>query len=176
MKKMLIFLIILNSGCSTLRKSKIAGTSSGIIICGVLGSAIGKLTSPDARSENLNQTIGGVSGATLCGVGGYFLSKALYRSDPRNFEDKPIIFEQKKEVLKQETLPEVTHDLNLRDLRFKKTEEVTLPLVKNLPESLKKKVKKQKVIHYKVGPQTILTKDGRTLYFSGGEAIEHIYQ
>lgn len=65
--------------------------------------------------------------------------------------------------------------ITLDDLSFKESGYADIPLIKSLPNSLKSKIKRQKIIKYQVEPQVIKTKDGRTLYFSGGEAIEHKY-
>ncbi len=177
MKKVMSYFIIisLSSSCSTLSKSKTYGAITGTLICGVLGASLGKELSPNKESKGFNKLLGGVSGAGLCGVGGYFLVAHLYKSDPRNMEDVPIDFNKKQVSPRQETLSEDYENINFSDLSLEQDYQNQIPIIKQLPDSLRDKVKRQKLIHYQVKPQTIITKDGRTLYFSGGEAIEHRY-
>jgi hypothetical protein len=171
-KLIVIIAVILLPSCSTLKKSKYVGAASGAVICGILGASLGQELSPDKESEGFNRRFGGAVGAASCGALGYLLGGSMYKSDPRNFEDKPIDFNKKKEAHEQITLPE-SSDLNLSDLRIEQTNEEVIPLIKGLPNQLKTKVKRQKLIKYKVSPQTLKTKDGRVIYFSGGQAIEH---
>ena len=169
--------ILLTSSCSTLRKSKIYGGLAGAVLCGIVGAQIGKDRSPDKESVGLNKNIGMATGAAICGVGGYLLGKALYESDPRNFEDKPIDFENsKKEESKQAFLPTGNSGIDFSDLSIKQDSESRIPLVKGLPVELKGKIQRQKIIKYKVPAQTIKTKDGRLIHFNGGQAIEHRYE
>ena len=90
-------------------------------------------------------------------------------------EDAPIDFNKKQVSPRQETLSEDYENINFSDLSLEQDYQNQIPIIKQLPDSLRDKVKRQKLIHYQVKPQTIITKDGRTLYFSGGEAIEHRY-
>lgn len=177
MKKILVIaaLSLQLCSCSSLSKSKTYGAITGALACGVLGTYAGGELSPNQASRGFNKVIGGVSGAGICAVGGYLLGKYLYESDPRNFEDTPIDFEKRQDTPKQEVLSEDFGNLSFSDLSLEQDYERKIPIIKNLPQNLKEKVKRQKVIHYRVKPQTITTKDGRTIYFSGGEAIEHRY-
>ena len=178
MKKFLIILTIVLTlqSCSTMRASKLTGMATGAVLCGLLGSGLGAELSPDDESKSFNKALGGATGAGVCGVVGYWLGGNLYQNDPRNFEDSPLKFDEKKnqEGL-QNVLPEPSPNIDLSDLSYVKNLENEMPLMKGLPKPLKEKIKRQKVIRYKLKPQTIKTKDGRTLYFSGGEAIEHSY-
>lgn len=176
MKIVIISLILVCSSCSTRSKSKKYGAISGALICGGLGSSLGTQLSPNRESDSLNRNIGAVTGALLCGAIGYYVGGQLYDDDPENFEGEKIKFNNEKKNSKQEILNEDLADLNLSDLEFSKDGEAQTPFIKNLPDKLKRKIKKQKIIKYKIKPQTIKTKDGRTLYFSGGDAMEHIYQ
>ena len=164
-------------GCSTLKKSKTYGAIAGGLICGVLGSAIGKEVSPNPESEGVNKVIYGAGGAAACGLTGYLVGTALYEDDPRNHEYDPMKFEDpKKQITPQEQLNTGLEGLDLSDLSIVKEGEAQVPLVQSLPDSLKSKVPKQKVIKYQINPQIIKTKDGKLLYFSGGQAIEHKYE
>ena len=163
------------SSCSSLSKSKTYGSITGAVLCGLLGSYMGGELSPNESSRGFNKTLGGVSGAGLCAVGGYFLGRSLYQSDPRNIEDTPLEFRRKQDTPKQEVLSEEYSNINFSDLSLEEDYQNEIPIIKKLPENLKDKVKRQRLIHYRVKPQTITTKDGRTIYFSGGEAIEHRY-
>jgi hypothetical protein len=174
MKYLFISIIIL-SGCSTQTKSKMYGAITGGLICGTLGAYLGYELSPDSESEDYNTVLGSGIGAGVCGIGGYFLGSHLYQSDPRNKEYEPLKFENKKKESSQELINNELEDISLKDLSLTQKEYAQIPLIKGLPKSLKNKVKKQKIIKYKIKPQMIKTKDGRDLYFSGGEAIEHQY-
>ena len=171
-----ILILVLLSSCSTQRKSEIYGAISGGLICGVLGASLGKELSPNIESEGVNKLIGGASGASLCSTGGFFLGRALYKSDPRNQEMKPIEIKAIGNTSKQEMLNVGLNEVDFNDLKKMPNEALETPFIKTLPKELKAKIQKQKIIKYKIEPQTIKTKDGRTLYFSGGEAIEHKYQ
>lgn len=177
MKKMIFLsaLLVATTSCSTLRKSKTYGAITGALVCGVIGSYLGGELSPNKSSRGFNKTLGSISGAGLCAVGGYFLGSSLYQSDPRNMEDTPIEFRRKKVTPKQEVLSEDYSNINFNDLSLEQDYQNQIPIIKELPKNLKDKVKRQRIIHYRVKPQTITTKDGRTIYFSGGEAIEHRY-
>lgn len=177
MRNSLAFLLIFNLGCSTLGKSKVYTSLASSAVCGVLGGYIGKESSPNKASEGFNKVIGLTTGATLCGIGGYFLGEMLYKSDPKNFEYPPIeIEEKKKQTPAQEFIENDFGHLNLSDLSIEKNDQAITPLIEGLPEELKKKIDKQRIIKYRIKPQAIKTKDGKVLYFSGGEAIEHVYE
>lgn len=178
MKIFVIALLLTLTSCSTMMKSKTYGAIGGALICATLGAELGEQFSPNEESNGFNRTLGTSIGAISCGFGGYFLGKELYGNDPKNFEEDPIEFEKKPLNPRpvQESLNSNLNNINLSDLAFKEDGVSHLPFVKGLPEQLKRKVKRQKLIKYKVEPQTIKTKDGRILFFSGGEAIEHQYQ
>lgn len=175
--KIISLLIIMSFlvGCSTQSKSQIYGAVAGSIVCGVLGSHMGKELSPDKESIGLNRTIGVASGAAVCGAAGYLIGRALYKADPRNNEMEPIQIEQKRnnEPAQQELINQDFDGINLSELSITPNGVSTIPLVNNLPDALKQKIPKQQVLHYEIKPQIIKTKDGRNLYFGGGEAIEH---
>ena len=135
---------------------------------------LGNELSPDYESDNFNVLLGSASGAGLCALGGYHLGNVLYTSDPKNMEYEPIEFNKKQKSNAQVEI-NTGLDLSLSDLKFSGKEYANIPLIKKLPKSLKNKIKKQKIIKYQVEPQVIKTKNGRLLYFSGGEAIEHQY-
>lgn len=172
----IILILLLLTSCSTQRKSETYGAIAGGLACGALGMSLGSEFAPNEESQGVNKLIGGASGATLCSTGGFFLGRALYKSDPRNQEMKPIEIKPMNTGGKQEMLNVGLNDIDFNELRKMPNEALVTPFIKSLPKELQSKVHKQKIIKYKIEPQTIKTKDGRTLYFSGGEAIEHKYQ
>jgi len=176
MKYSIIIALILLNSCSTLKRSKFVGALTGALTCGVLGSYLGKELSPDKESESFNRVLGTGSGAALCGLGGYYLGASLYENDPRNMEDEPIHFNDKNitPTSSQQMLPPNFTNITFEDLKHKTYGEESIQLIKDIPNSLKEKIPRQKITKYKVDPQTI-KKDGKTIYFSGGEAIEHEY-
>jgi len=174
--KILLLVIFLSQSCSTLTKSKTYGAISGALICGTLGIYLGKELSPDKESDNFNKLIGLGAGSTLCGLTGYYLGKGLYKNDPANKEYVPLEFNKKVYTPKQEMLNQDSNGLELSDLSIQKIDEIDIPAIKNLPKELREKIDKQKIIRHNIAPQSIKTKDGRTLYFNGGVAIEHQYQ
>ena len=174
----LLITVLTLQGCSTMTKSKTYGAITGSLICGSLGLYLGKELSPDAESDSFNKTIGLVSGLSLCGISGYYMGKSFFESDPRNMEYEPLDIKDRHSNPRpnQETLNRNIEDLDLSALTFEKSAVAQIPLIKSLPNELKRKVVKQRIIKYIIKPQVIKYKDGRILYFSGGEAIEHRYQ
>lgn len=174
---LLISIILIFNSCSTMKKSKLVGAATGTLICGFLGNKLGKELSPNRASETGNQILGLSTGVTVCGVGGYFIGKMLYEDDPRNHEYEPIKFQQNQErnLNTQQSL-NTQMDLDVESLPLVEQQKVLIPELNDLPNSLKSKVQKQEIIRYKVEPKTYKTEDGRTIHFSGGEAIEHRYK
>lgn len=172
----LICLILLIQSCSTQSKSQTYGMISGAITCGILGAYLGKELSPNHASKDANRVFGGSIGATACGLGGYFLGRKIYQDDPRNKVYEPIKFDQKEVPTTPQEMLNNDVNLDLSDLSIEEKSVFETPFVKELPTTLKSKIEKQKIIKYEIKPQTIKTKDGKILHFSGGEAIEHKYE
>lgn len=177
MKQLVILTILLSlSSCATKSSSAFYTSLGGSLLCGTLGIFLGGELSPDEESVTLNRSIGGGFGAGVCGIGGYYLGKKLYDTDPRNQELEPIkIDKPKKSSPTQQTLNTDINGINLSDLKLTRAQIVYSKLIKGLPKELKGKIETQELIKYKILPQTVKTQDGRTLYYSGGTAIEHIY-
>lgn len=176
-KVVLISSILLLQGCSTHKKSKMYGAIAGSLVCGTLGAYLGKELSPNKASESFNKVLGASTGAVACGGLGYYLGGKSYEEDPRNQEGPPIIIRPAKtSENNQQLLNTDIPDIEFSDLSMVQDGNAETPFIKGLPDELKKKVKKQKLIKYKIKPQVITTKDGRKLYFAGGEAIEHQYE
>jgi hypothetical protein len=175
MKHILIVLLILVSSCSTLKKSQLYGAIAGGLICGTIGMAMGKEMSPNKASTSFNKAIGFVGGSSLCGIGGHYIGKYFYKSEPRNIEYEPIKF---KETKKPKTGQQVlnNNEVKFSDLSLSNKEIIEMPLLKGVPKELRGKVSRQKIIKYKVKPQILKMNDGRKIYFSGGDAIEHKYE
>ena len=101
MKKILmLILLMLIQSCSSLSKSKTYSAIGSALLCGTLGAYLGKELSPDKPSETLNRIIGMSTGAGICAVGGYFMGKTLYESDPRNIQHEAIKFKPKNDGVK----------------------------------------------------------------------------
>ena len=96
----ILFLIISLQSCSSLSKSKTYGAIGSALLCGTLGAYLGKELSPNKKSESLNRIIGMSTGASICTVGGYYMGKSLYESDPHNIQYKPIEFKPKNIIIK----------------------------------------------------------------------------
>ena len=83
-------LLLLLQSCTTATKSTIYSASAGAVICGLTGYAIAKDTSPNKESESINQLIGVLAGAILCGSVGGYLGYKFYKDDPENFVGDPL--------------------------------------------------------------------------------------
>jgi hypothetical protein len=172
----LLVLVFSFFSCATRSGSSFYTSLGGSLVCGTLGIFLGGELSPDRESVTFNRSIGAGIGAASCGLGGYYLGQKLYDNDPRNQQLEPIKFNKpKKTVPVQQTLNTDINGINLSDLKLTQMETIDLKLIKGVPKELQGKILTQKLIKYKVLPQTIKTKDGRTLYYSGGTAIEHLY-
>lgn len=173
-KYLLLLLIFQFLSCSTLKRSKSLGIGLGSLLCAPVGFSFGKKLSPNEKSIPFNQNLGLFISTSLCAVGGYFVGKKLYKDNPKNFKPDDIEFKKIKTVPQVE-LNNNIDDINLGNLSLKESEALNIPFIRSLPKQLKNKIHKQRLIKYKIKPQLIKTKDGKKLFFSGGEAIEHKY-
>jgi hypothetical protein len=175
MKIVIVFLIICSS-CSSMKKSKIYGTSAGVLVGGLLGGFVGKELSPNSQSDQLNTLLGSGIGALSFGAGGYYIGKNMYSSNPENFKGDPIKI---KKIKKDQQTYLINNDLGLNKINIdtkksiKKAYEVEIE--NKLPNHLKQKVLKQVVIEHLIPAQEIKLDDGRLIYFEGTTAIEHRY-
>jgi hypothetical protein len=176
MKYILVLIQILAiTSCSTMKKSQLYGAIAGGLICGTIGASMGKEMSPNKASSSFNKAIGFTAGSSLCAIGGHYVGKYFYKSEPRNIEYESIKFEKsEKSKTHQQVLN--NNELIFNDLSLTNREIVEMPILKGVPKNLRDKISKQKIIKYKIKPQFLKMKDGRKIYFSGGDAIEHKYE
>ena len=157
----LIFLVILLSSCSTMKKTLIYSSLSGA----TLGASAGYALSPDDESRGANALVFGVVGAGLTALAGY----ALYENDPRNKKLKHML---EKKKLNPNEIEIDLGGINI-DADLKKSDVFSSP-VKALPEALKGKVKEQFIIKYE-SKERYVNKDNKTYYIPSFEVYEHAY-
>jgi uncharacterized membrane protein len=86
----ILFICFFSQSCTTSTKATVYSATGGAVICGSMGYAIGKDTSPNKQSEKINQLIGAAVGAVGCGLLGGWLGNKFYKDDPENFTGEPI--------------------------------------------------------------------------------------
>lgn len=160
---LMIFMVSLLTSCSTMKKTIIYSSLSGAIA----GASGGYLLSPDKQSRGVNAAIFGLVGAGIAALAGY----SMYEDDPRNKKlnhmlDEPI------------AMGPNSLDLDLDDLKIEanlsKEEAYKTPL-RDLPDELKGKVKKQYVIKYQ-SKERYLNKGNKTFYIPPFQIYEHSYE
>ena len=158
---MKIFIIImLFSSCSTLKKTLIYSGLSGAMIGGMSGA----LLSPNKESRGANATLFSLVGAGVVALSGY----ALYKDDPRNYKLKNMLLPEEKSGELDLGLGKIKIAANLE-----KSARYQVP-IKELPESLKGKVKKQYLIKYE-SKERYINQGGKTFYIPPFEIYEHSY-
>ena len=152
----LLLLVFLVSSCSTLKKQKLLGSVIGAIVLGQAGQSIGKNLSPDAESEDLNKTLGLLTGSATGYFLGDYLAKDFWdnKSPPLLLLDKPP--EQKPRV---------------KVLNPKKVKKIELK--ENIPPFLQNKVKKASIFTYEIEAYEEETEDGRKIYHEPHKAYEY---
>ncbi len=159
----IIFIVSLLSSCSTMKKTITYSSLSGALA----GASGGYLLSPDKQSRGVNAALFGLVGAGIAALAGY----SMYEDDPRN---------KKLSHMLEEPIPlgPNTLGLDLDDLKIEaslsKEEAYKTPL-KDLPEELKGKVKKQYVIKYQ-SKERYLNKGNKTFYIPPFQIYEHSYE
>lgn len=160
MNKLILAVLILSlTGCSTLKRTLVYSS----IIGGLAGSATGVVLSPNKESRRGNALLFGAVGAVASGLIGY----ALYKDDPRNYELKHMLMDDKKKKL----------DIDLGGLNIDaslKAQDIYKVPVKELPEELKGKVNKQYLIKYK-SKERVINRGKKTYYIPDFEIYEHAY-
>lgn len=169
----LFLLVIIISGCSSLRGTLITGSVLG----GSLGAMSGVIFSPNKESKPGNALIFGAIGAGF----GALIANFFYTNDPENRDLKQMLYEkdlkgngqnQTKDVGLFDFAPELK---NIKpDVSFKPVKKYDVPLEK-LPDNLKGKVKKQYLLEYETEGKTIQY-EGRTIEISPFKAWEHVYE
>jgi len=137
------------------------------LVGGMAGATAGALLSPDKASQGANAAVFGLIGAGLATLTGY----ALYQDDPRNYKLKNMLLPEGKPVNPNEV------DIGLGNIRIQanleKQEGYQVPL-KDLPEALKGKVKKQYLIKYQ-SKERYVKNGNKTFYIPAFEIYEHSY-
>lgn len=162
MKYLIIICLILNlSSCSTLKRTLIYSS----LIGGFAGMASGVALSPNRESRKANALVFGAIGAVATGLVGY----ALYKDDPRNYDLKHMLLDNKQKE-------DIDLDLgNLKiDANLDSSEIYDVP-IKELPEKLKNKVNKQYLIKYQ-SKERYIKKGSKTYYIPEFEVYEHAYE
>lgn len=166
MKNILVlFICLLLSSCSSLKKSIIYSSLAG----GMTGATAGVLLSPDKESRGANAAVFGLLGAGIAAIVGY----SLYQDDPRNYKLQNMLMDdEKKEVINPSQLEIGIGDLKI-DANMQKQEAYEVP-VKDLPEKLKGKVNKQFLIKYQ-SKERYIKNGSKTFYIPAFDIYEHAY-
>ena len=131
------------------------------------GATSGALLSPDKQSQGANMAVFGLIGAGVGALTGY----ALYKDDPRNYKLKNMLLPDGKPINPGEI------DIGLGNLKIQanlqKMEGYQVPM-KELPEKLKGKVKKQYLIKYQ-SKERYVKNGNKTFYIPAFEIFEHSY-
>jgi hypothetical protein len=127
--------------------------------------ASGVALSPNRESRKANALVFGAIGAVATGLVGY----ALYKDDPRNYDLKHMLLDNKQKE-------DIDLDLgNLKiDANLDSSEIYDVP-IKELPEKLKNKVNKQYLIKYQ-SKERYIKKGSKTYYIPEFEVYEHAYE
>ena len=130
------------------------------------GATGGVLLSPDRESRGWNAAIFGLTGAAVSALSGYL----MYEDDPRNkkLENMLLPAEMKDPNVVDKGLGELKIEAKLD-----KREAYKVP-VKELPDKLKGKVKKQYLIKYK-SKERYVNSGNKTFYIPTFEVFEHSY-
>lgn len=167
MKTKMLFILILCSSCSTLKKSM----TSGALIGGLVGGTGGAVFSPDRESTDKNTYLGGVIGA-IAGLGVAY----LIHDKPQKKAKESMLLDQSIQNHKEVPLFDFSPELkNIKpEVNLKPVKKYEVPLEK-LPKELEGKVKKQFILEYQSEAQTIDI-GNRTIQISPFKAWEHVYE
>lgn len=170
----ILSLCILVGSCASKRTSQIYSGIAGAFIGGTIGAVVGKEASPNRASSTLNGVMGGTIGVTAGGAIGTLAGGYFYGEDPENKDLKNMIREQKPIEL-----PIAINDLGMTNLQIntgaKATGEMNLPQTE-VPEGLKKYIKKAKIIEHTVDEQSHHLDDNRTLIIPEFKVFEQTYE
>jgi len=159
LKSSLLILLLL-TGCSTLKKTLIYSGLSGALV----GSMTGALLSPNKESQGANAAVFGLIGAGVAAMTGY----ALYKDDPRNYKLKNMLMPIEDKGNLEIPLGNITLGAHLEKLEKHK-----VPITK-LPEKLVGKVNQQYLIKYQ-SKERYVKKGNKTFYIPAFEVYEHAY-
>jgi len=145
-------LLILLSGCSTVKKSLMFGGVVGAATVGTLAV----LRSPTPEDKTPNAAVFGTLGA-LAGATAAYL---IHQDQPQNVKLKPMLPEPKGDEFKQDSTEDPKEKLINLAGKGNLEKRYSVP-VEPLPNELKDKVKKQVLEKYVVPEETIY-QDGAT--------------
>lgn len=163
MKKILVYsIILLLTSCSTLNETLIYSSMSGALV----GGYIGRESSPNKKSENLNTVIGATVGAATTSLISYYFYK----------DAKPDLKMKNSELEKKEIVPIEDLTLGLEKINLSPkfnaiSEKEYMVFSKAVPSDVKKFAKKQYFKRYKTEPYTF-EKEGKKYQIPSFDFIE----
>lgn len=167
MNRLMLCVLLLVSGCSTLNKTMFTSA----LIGGAVGGVGGSTFSPDEDSVNKNAYMFSILGA----VAGAGLSYIFYPR-PEVKSKKSLLLDNEPSINKDIPLFDFAPELKgiKPEVNFKPVNKYEVPLEK-LPKALEGKVKKQYIIEYEAESRT-LNVGNRTIEISPFKAWEHVYE
>ena len=157
--KYLLPITLLLSSCATLKRQKVLGGLVGAIVVGSVGASIGKSLSPNPESDRLNQTLGGVTAASIGLFLGMKTAQSLWEDNPKN-HPVPI------ETYKGGSKIKVIRPENIKRIK----------LETKLPPFLQGKVKEANVITYELESYEEEMEDGRKIIHEPHKAYEYVIE
>ena len=163
----ILILCLLFSSCSTMKKTMFTASLGGSVI----GGTGGVVFSPNRESTQKNAFIFSLLGAGIGAMLGYM---AYDKPDHQKMKPSMLLDQNPSEV----EVPIFNSNSGLKDIKPKinlmANGKYKVPL-KDLPNELKGKVKKQYVLEYVSEPQTIKV-GSRTIQIDSFKAWEHVYE
>ena len=161
MKIRIVIFIFLLQSCSSLKKTFIYTSASGVLA----GATSGVLLSPNKEVRLVNGVVFGLAGAAVAGSVGWL----LYKDDPRNFKLKNMLTGSEQREFIELDLGQMKINMSID-----KEEAYKIPPIRNLPSKLKGKVGRQFVIKY-TSKERYLKKNNKTFYIPSFSIYEHSY-
>ena len=164
----LLVILLLFTGCSTLKRTMITSA----LTAGTIGGVGGAIFSPNKESVRGNTYIFSLLGAGIGALGAY-----LMHDKPHDQKQlKNMLLDEEK--LKKQEIPLFDFSPELKNIKpnitFKPVKKYQVPLQK-LPDALKGKVKKQYILEYESDARTIKI-GNRTIQISPFKAWENVYE
>ena len=157
--KYLLPIILLLSSCATLKRQKVLGGLLGAIAVGSVGASIGKSLSPNPESDRLNQTLGGVTAASVGLFLGIKTAQSLWEDNPKNRLGRIEAHQEGGKI-------KVIRPKNIKRIK----------LETKLPPFLQGKVKEANVITYELESYEEETEDGRKIIHEPHKAYEYVIE
>ena len=163
-----LLLILILTGCSSMKRTMLVTSLSA----GAIGGVGGAIYSPDRESIDKNAFLFSLLGAGLGALGGYL----LHDTPEEQREQKSMILEEPTKLPDDIPLFDFSEELkNIKpNITFKPVNKYEVPLEK-LPPELEGKVKKQFILEYQSEART-LTIGNRTIQISPFKAWENVYE